>query len=201
MAKKLASHSPGPTTMAFVVRVDSLNRTKDFFHGRKPKQASPGRQDIAKPSLLGNHRPSRGQIRNRAITEPAAAQPHILPFGNRKLSARVADVLSVRIEITGKIQSVTHSPAFAFQPTLIGFIVTAQRQLKGLARTTRQIDELLKFQMFAPMIDLAFKREFTPGLPPIPNRGKRSSITLPKIFPQIHYHWLARRMEFEPFGH
>src|SRR5687768_3047472 len=59
--------------VALVVSVDRLDGLDDLFHRREAEQTRARLQDVAKPSLLSDHRPARRQVGSASVAEPAAA--------------------------------------------------------------------------------------------------------------------------------
>src|SRR5262249_1085139 len=49
-----------------------------------------------KSSVLCNYRTTGGEIAGAALAEPAASEANVLIFGNRELTARGLDIVSIR---------------------------------------------------------------------------------------------------------
>ena len=105
--------------------------------------------------------------------------------------------MPIGVEIGGKAESVPYFPALALQQVLIGLVVTAQSQLKRLARVAGQIDEFKELQVFAPVVDFALELKFAARLPPVAYRGERIAATIAVPLPQIEHHGRGRRVEVE----
>src|SRR5438270_117379 len=185
------------SAMSLVIRIRILNGFDDLVQAREAEQSMAGWQDTAKAGLLCDHGFARRQVLRAPLTEPTAAQAHVLVLGYREFAAGASDVVPIGVEIGGKAESVPYFPALALQQELIGLVVTAQGQLKRLARVARQIDEFKELQMFAPVVDFALERKFAARLPPVAYRGERIAATIAVPLPQIEHHGRGRRVEVE----
>src|ERR1043166_6390149 len=81
--------------MAGVIGFDGIHRREDVFHGFEPKQPASAWQELAESRLLSDHRPARGEITRRSVTEPAGIWPDILIARHGEFAAGLLDVAPV----------------------------------------------------------------------------------------------------------
>src|SRR4051812_22687322 len=82
----------------WIIRIDALDRRKNFLHRAETKKPLPGGKNRAESRLLSDHRAARGKIRGSAIGKPSRSQPDILILGDRKLPPGSPDVIAIRID-------------------------------------------------------------------------------------------------------
>src|SRR5262245_51213027 len=128
---------------------------KDLVQSRKCEETPTGREDVAETRLLRDHGPAGRQVLRAALAEPAAAEAHVLVFGDGELAARPLDVPPVIVEIARDSACRPNLPAVVFQQALVFVAAACQGQLERLARAAWQIEEFQEFVMFAPAVDLA----------------------------------------------
>src|SRR4029453_17719109 len=140
--------------MMRVVCVDATDGVLDLLERRERKQSVAGRQDVAETSLLRDDWPAASQVTRAPVAEPPAAQPDVLILRHRELTARVAHVLPVGVDVGRERQRIAYAPAVGEEQLSIVLFDAAQRELERLRRSARQLDELQKFKGLPPVIEL-----------------------------------------------
>src|SRR5262249_28132987 len=121
----LTGQGSGSPAVPLIVPIDALNGCKNLVHGGEPQKAPSRGQYVAEPGLLRDYRPAGGQVLGTAFTKPTAPQPHILVFGNGKLTTRAPNVMAIQVQVPGKSESMPHFPAIALQQHSVFFFITA----------------------------------------------------------------------------
>src|SRR5207244_107030 len=93
------------------------------------------RQYIAEPGLLGDYRLATGQETGIPLAEPAASQPNVLVLGDRKLGARILNVVPIGAEdVERHPVRGDHAPAMSLESFPIRPLAGHHRQLERLLR-------------------------------------------------------------------
>jgi hypothetical protein len=196
MGEVLAGDLPGGAPMPLVVAVDGVDRLRGLLDRGECEEALAGRQDVAEPGVLGDHRAAGGQVGGAAVAEPAAAQPDVLVLGDGELPSRSGDVSAVGVEIGGDPQGIANAPAMLGEQQAVLVGAAGQGELEGLRRAFGQVEDLQELEMLAPLIGLARELD-APLLAPVGDRREDLPLPLVLVLPMLEHDGLACRPDRE----
>src|SRR5205823_5987743 len=125
-------------------------------------------------------------IARTAVAEPTSSESHVLIFGDREFTARLADVLPIRIGIARQPRRRDDAPPSTLEHLLINLIVSAEGELEGLRGAPRQVDEFQELKMLAPVVDLSEEFHLAILLLPVANCREALRAGVFERLPEIH---------------
>src|SRR5262249_25897133 len=143
-----------------------------LLHRPEAEQALSRREELAEARLLRQDRAAGGQVAGAAIAEPAGPEANVLVLGDGELASRAAQVVAIRLEVSGEARGAPDAPPMRTQPRRVVAVQGGRGQLERLGRPEREVEKLQELVVLAPGVELALPADVLARLPPVRDGGE-----------------------------
>src|SRR5439155_13513730 len=143
----------GRSRMPVVVGCDGLGTGDRLLERAESEEPLVGGNRLAESRVLDERRLAGGQIAGRPVAEPARVRLDVDALGNRELGRRTLNVAPKQVWIARDRARVDQAPAVCLERLQIALLrrMDVERELEGLRRTLRQLDDLPELVELQPV--------------------------------------------------